>query len=216
MNEKIYEVDSHRLSHPSSTIIAGSSMSGKSVFTKKLLDNISYMYNPVPTRIILSFSEDQPIYNNMRHNNIVFVKGLEFDYDNPSNEPTLLILDDQMRDASKSGVIQDLFTKGVHHRNFSLILITQNLFNQGRFARDMRLNAHYYFIFKSPMFQSQVHSLNRQLYPLNPGFLEDAYKKSTIEPFSYMFLNLHPRCNDDLRVSSGILPSEEETIFLPK
>jgi len=33
----------------------------------------------------------------------------------------------------------DLFTKGSHHRNISVILITQNLFHQGRFSRYISL-----------------------------------------------------------------------------
>jgi len=37
----------------------------------------------------------------------------------------------------------DLFTKSSHHRNISFILITQNLFHQGRFCRDISLNAKY-------------------------------------------------------------------------
>jgi len=37
----------------------------------------------------------------------------------------------------------DLFTKGSHRRNISVILITQNLFHQGRFCRDISLNAKY-------------------------------------------------------------------------
>jgi len=41
----------------------------------------------------------------------------------------------------------DLFTKGRHHRNISVILITKNLFHQGRFSRDISLNAKYLVVF---------------------------------------------------------------------
>lgn len=215
MGEKTYFIFPHHIKHPASIIVAGVSMSGKTVFCSNLINSLNKVFFPVPTRIIISYSEDQPSYHKIKRDDTTFVKGLDFDYENIKNEPTLLIIDDQMRDGSKSNLIQDLFTKGVHHHNFSLIYITQNIFNQGKYARDMRLNSHYFVIFKSPTFVSQVQTLGRQIFPSKPHFLPDAYKKATEKPYSYLFLNLHPNCDDDLRVLTGILPNEEETYFLP-
>jgi len=36
-----------------------------------------------------------------------------------------------------------MFTRSNHHRNIGVNFITQNLFQQGRFCRDISLNAHY-------------------------------------------------------------------------
>ncbi len=213
--EKTYTINSNLIQHPASIILAGVSMSGKTVFCTNLIKSLESIFSPVPTRIIISYSEDQPTYNILKRKDTTFVKGLDFDYENINNEPTLLIIDDQMRDGSKSKLVQDLFTKGVHHHNFSLIYITQNIYNQGKYARDMRLNSHYFIIFKSPTFVSQVQTLGRQIFPCKPNFLPDAYKKATEKPYTYLFLNLHPNCDDDLRVLSGILPHEEETYYLP-
>ena len=58
------------------------------------------------------------------------------DFDNPENEPTLIVLDDFM-DSAYSTKASRLFTKGSHHRNISLVLITQNLFHQGPSSRDI-------------------------------------------------------------------------------
>lgn len=208
--------DKTMLKHPSSTIISGVSQSGKSVFCSRLIKYLDQVFSPVPQRLILSFTENQPIYAEMKHKNIQCVQGLDFDFENHDKVPTLIIIDDQMHDISRNIAVQDLFTKGVHHRNISLIIITQNLFNQGKYARDMRLNSHYLVIFKSPTFTSQVCTLSRQLFPSKHNFLVDAYKKATIKPYSYLFLNLHPMCEDELRVSTGILPDEEEIFFVPK
>lgn len=216
MAEKIFKVENYKFKHPASILIAGVSMSGKSVFSKKLIDNLSLMFYPVPTKVIISYTENQPLYSTIQHHNLKLVKGLEIDFENVTHEPTLLLVDDQMRDGSSNKEVHDLFIKGVHHRNISLMYITQNLFNQGRFARDMRLNLHYYIIFKSPTFLSQVSLLNHQLFPQAKGFLDDAYKKATEKPYTYLFLNLHPHCEDELRVSTSILPNEEQTFFVPK
>jgi len=43
----------------------------------------------------------------------------------------------------------DLFTRGNIYRNNSVILITQNLFRQDRYCRDISLNAHYVVALKN-------------------------------------------------------------------
>ncbi|KAG8229448.1 hypothetical protein J437_LFUL005553 [Ladona fulva] len=44
--------------------------------------------------------------------------------------------------------IVNLFTKGAHHWNLSVIFITQNLFHQGKGRRDISLNSHYIAIWE--------------------------------------------------------------------
>ena len=73
----------------------------------------------------------------------------------------------------------------------------------------------YFTIFKSATFQSQVQYLGRQLFPSAPKFLLDAYQKATEEPYTYLFVNLHPTCHDHLRVQSGILSNENQYVYTP-
>jgi len=61
--------------------------------------------------------------------NVSFVKGVP-DFDNSENVPTLIVLDDLM-DSAYYTKVSELFTKRSHHRNISLVLITQNLFHKG-------------------------------------------------------------------------------------
>jgi hypothetical protein len=46
-------------------------------------------------------------------------------------------------DSAYSTKVSELFTKGSHHRNISLVLITQNLFHQRPSVRDISLNSKY-------------------------------------------------------------------------
>ena len=75
--------------------------------------------------------------NNAPHHfkSVTFVKGIH-DFENPENVPTLIVLDDIM-DSAYSTKLSQLFTKGSHHRNISLVLIAQNLFHQGPSSRDI-------------------------------------------------------------------------------
>jgi hypothetical protein len=198
-----YDESSSALIHPFSWIIAGSSQSGKTEFTKHLIKHLDSMIFPKIDEDILSID-----------NRVNLVKDLDFDI--AKGENRLVIIDDQMNDALKNPKIQDLFTKGVHHRSISVILITQNLFPQEKFARTIRLNATYMSIFKSPTFNSQVVFLGRQLFPNTPKFLSSAYEKETETPYSYIFINLHPICDNHLRVRSNILPCQNNIIYIPQ
>jgi hypothetical protein len=50
------------------------------------------------------------------------------DFINGGDKPSLILLDDLLNNAYSKDVC-DLFTKDSHHRNISVILITQNLFH---------------------------------------------------------------------------------------
>ncbi|CAH3183243.1 unnamed protein product [Porites lobata] len=67
---------------------------------------------------------------------IEFVKGIPTALEQDSyfdvNKRNLIVFDDQVIDASKDKRIVNLFTRGSHHRNLSVIYIVQNLFHQGK------------------------------------------------------------------------------------
>jgi len=76
---------------------------------------------------------------------VSFVKGVP-EFENPEIIPTLIVLDDLMETAYSTKVSQ-LFTKGSHHRNISLVLITQSLENISSFHKtylDVCKNPHTY------------------------------------------------------------------------
>ena len=81
------------------------------------------------------------------------------------NKRDLMVFDDQMIDASKDKRIVNLFTRGSHHRNLSVIYIVQNLFHQGKGSRSISLNSHYLVLFKNPRDKLQILTLAKQMYP---------------------------------------------------
>ena len=89
---------------------------------------------------------------------------MQDNFANEVNEPCLIILDDLLNDAY-SGEVCRLFTKGSHHRNVSIILITQNLFHQAKYCRDISLNAKYIVLIKNARDKNQFTNLARQVYP---------------------------------------------------
>lgn len=76
-------------------------------------------------RVIFYYSEWQTAYTNYG-TSIEFREGLPQSADY-ANDPRakLIIIDDLMRESSNNSVV-DLFTKGSHHKNLSVMFLTQN------------------------------------------------------------------------------------------
>jgi len=98
------------------------------------------------------------------HKNVSFHEGVPQNFGNDHGRHCLIILDDLLNEVYSKDVC-DLFTKGSHHKNISFILITQNLFHQGRFCRDISLNAKYLVALKNVRDKSQLQYLARQVHP---------------------------------------------------
>jgi hypothetical protein len=72
--------------------------------------------------------------------NITFIKGLS-EVENINN--SVFIFDDLMsHDVDDKNVLY-LFTVGSHHRKNSVIFLSQNIYEKGKYVRTISLNAHY-------------------------------------------------------------------------
>ena len=162
--------------HPFTCMVAGMTGSGKTVWVQSLLTQPYRMINLPPERIVWCYSQWQPAYMDMLVTipNIEFVKGiptpLEQDAYFNVNKRNLIVFDDQMIDAGKDKRIVNLFKRGSHHRNLSVIYIVQNLFHQGKGSRSISLNSHYLVLFKNPRDKLQVLTLAKQMYPGHTEF----------------------------------------------
>ena len=102
--------------------------------------------------------------------------------------------------------IANLFTKGSHHRNLSVIYIVQNIFHQGTETRNISLNTHYIVLFKSPCDKQQILTLARQInLGRVPKFMH-AYEKAT----SHRHVDLKPTTHDHHRLKKNVLPGERD------
>ena len=120
-------------------MVAGMTGSGKTVWVQSLLQQAQTVIDQPPReRIIWCYSQWQPAYTQllMMIPTIEFVKGIPASLENDSyldvNIHNLIIIDNQMNEAGKDNRIVNLFIKGSHHRNLSVIYIVQNLFHQGK------------------------------------------------------------------------------------
>ncbi len=200
------------LRHPFTALVAGPTGCGKTRFVFRLIENADVMIDPTPRKIVYCYSEYQQLFDKYRR--VDFRQGLPDLQDFDGSEPVLLVIDDLMNETDES--IANLFTKGSHHRNISVLFLIQNLFHKNRHVRTISLNSHYMVLFKNPRDASQFASLARQMYPNRSAFAVEAYKDATREPFSYLFVDLRPEQDEDLRLRTNIFPNETRYVYVPK
>ncbi|XP_071581967.1 uncharacterized protein [Temnothorax nylanderi] len=219
-----------RWKHPWTSIVCGPTGCGKTIFVKTFLRQLSHMSDVRFERVLFYYAEWQEAYRHLQYdareeavpkkkNIIEFHEGLPRpeDYSADPLSPKLVIIDDLMRESSSCDAIVDLFTKDSHHKNLSVILISQNLFHHGRGQRDISLNANYIVVFKNPRDRAQIRHLARQVFPNDPKFLEEAYYDATSRPHGYLLLDLKQSTPDEYRFRTCIFPDDTaHFVYVPR
>ena len=215
------EIGSTKLNKPFRLIAAGGSGSGKTEYVKNLVnknhfsssfDQIYYFYPDYLPEIPAEFDTQ-----------VIYKPGLPCKSELASlPRNTLLILDDLMTEVSQCEDISKLFSVIARKRNISIILIVQNIYERGRYFRNIRLNATGLVLFK---FYASVDVYGRIIRDLGlckyvtKQQMEDIYE----ENFQYIYLDLDPNCQYNFgRVRSNIFDEyfsiyyQMEYIAIPK
>ena len=198
---------------PFRCIISGPSGCGKTYFVERFIRNIGLMTDPPPTEIIWAYAEWQPTYDRLRPLGVQFVEGIPDTSHWDVNTRRLCILDDLMDETNAS--VTQLFTKGSHHRNISVIQILQNLFSKNKEARTISLNSNYLVLFKNPRDNAQVSHLAKQIFPTNLKYVNQSYINATQNAHGYLLFDLTQDTPDTLRLRTNIFPGEQQVVFVP-
>jgi len=137
--------------HPFSCIVSGTSFSGRTSFCIRFLQNIDALYTERKFGVWIDwcYGEKSAVPSRQQlSSNISCNEGVPEEFGDAHGEPCLVILDDLLNDVYSKQVC-DLFTRGSHHRNISVIFILQNLFIQDGFCRGISLKSHYLMALKT-------------------------------------------------------------------
>ena len=144
-------MDAPRFITPFSMGLFGRRESGKTYFVTELLKNQESMIkSPFKKIIWICKTFQNEVYKKLMQRKQFEI---EFIDDIPNfdamgkQENTLIVLDDLQTEASKNAQVCALFTRG-RHLNFSVIYLSQNLFHQGKYSRDMTLNLDYIILLR--------------------------------------------------------------------
>ena len=132
-------------------------------------------------------------------------------------KPLLLVLDDLLLSISEQQ-LSEYYLKDSHHQNFSIIFVTQALFD--RKLRVPRQNAQYLVLMRSPNSELSIRNIGVQLFPRRLSYFLDSYRLATSKPYGYLVIDMHAASDSTLRLRSGVFKEDREqgesSIFIPK
>ena len=193
-------------------VIAGCTGAGKTRWTLRLLKNLGHMYDVPPRRVLYCYGIWQDLYEDIqRLPSVDMIEGLPSKEMLEGMENTLVILDDLVHRVIGDPEMELLFTQKCHHQKLSVIMLTQNVFQQGKHARTITLNTWYLVLFENARDRQQVATLGRQLFPgKHKGFME-AYDDATSEPYGYLVIDTAPQSRYRLR--THVFPGEDPVVY---
>ena len=112
----------------------------------------------------------------------------------------VLVFDVLMEEGGQDKRVLDLFTKDSHHRNITVLYLTQDLFPPGKFSKTINRNAHYIVAFKNPRDQTGIRTILLQAFPDRWRQVLRLFKRITARPFGYLMLDVHPASDDRYRL----------------
>ena len=71
------------------------------------------------------------------------------------------------------------------------------------------LNSHYLVLFKNLRDKLQILTLAKQMYPGQTDFFLNQYEEAVKRPFGYLLIDLKTTTQDNCRLRTNVLPSEE-------
>ncbi|MEW8543593.1 MAG: hypothetical protein AB2693_08650 [Candidatus Thiodiazotropha sp.] len=126
--------------------------------------------------------------------------------------PTLLIIDDLMKNATGDDDVCELFTEGAHHRNLSVICMLQNIFYKAKGTRTMNLNSQYLVLFKNPRDIQQIAFLARQMYASDWKKFLETYKEAVNKPYGYLLVDLKQDTPESQRLKTDIFTTQQKNL----
>ena len=201
-----------------SIALVGPSCSGKTVMLLRMIQ--SEMFEHKVENILCCYLVHQPIYDQMGEyvSNFVLHQGVpekKFvdDFLEKSKGHSLIIIDDLGHILGSNPEIASYFSVGTHHRDFTLVIMLQQLFFKGVHAKLIQMNTSYLILKKQLRDVSQVGILARQMYPTNWKEFMKIYEDATKEKYGYLVINTHPQSDTPTRLMTKIFPRERTIAY---
>lgn len=203
---------------PFNMVVSGPSQVGKTTFVKRLLSRRTCTpgsISPSFDRVIYVYGEEQPGLREQLPIGTELQKGWSTAMldDISPNQNNVLVLDDVTSDCKDDPSISNLFTRGGHHRNISIILLTQNYFFGGRSALDIRRNTHYLILFACKQDNRQISAFAQRVFPAKWRNMLAAYEDETATPRGHLLIDMTTQCPQKYMIRSKVL-TDNPVVFV--
>lgn len=208
-----------KFKHPMTARFVGPTSCGKTTFLCHIIEQ--KLIDPWPQNILYCYGSawQTPVFDRLKKkHNVTFCKGFDESMiqSHAGSGPLLVICDDLVLEMKDSESAANMFMRGSHHLNMSVILIEQTLFPKGRSSVSLKQNSHYTVLFKSPSDALGVATLSRQMFPNRGGkFMVDSFHDCTQDPFTYLIVDSKQDTPDDVRLLTRIDdPARHPSVYM--
>ena len=208
---------------PTTMVLTGCTQSGKTTWIKRLVQNLDDLFPLDPPKSVLyCYAIFQPVFTEMQseHIKVEFHEGVpsedtinSYKKENPGH--CIIILDDLMQTICHSKTIENVFTRGSHHQNITVLYVNQNLFCQGKSSISITRNAHYVILFECADLL-QIEIFGKQMGKSKSQVLMEAYMDVISEPYGYLIIDRSPRRNRLYQFRSKVFPGEDTIVYTEK
>ena len=203
-----------RLKHPFTGLVVGPTQCGKTTLVINLIERADEAFVPSPERFIWCYDKFPPAADHI-DKEIKFVDGLPDVEDMlDDSKRTIIVIEDLMSETNRS--VSKLFTKRSHHRNVSMIYVSQNLYSKNKENRTISLNTHYLVLFKNSREVSQIACLGRQIYPYDSKHFHEAFNDATLQPHNYLLMDCKQSTSEEFRLRASVFPDSGLTVYVKK
>ena len=193
--------------------ISGPSRCGKSIFITSLLQNRKIFMKKCPEVICFVFSVYQEeIYDQLRYGIVDYFiedddqleRNIQRIVEENKGKSTLIIYDDLINSNNLSFIAKQ-FTVTGRHSGISQVFVSQKLFPKDENIRLISNNSDYLVIFKNPRNATEIRILSNQM---SKNVLSKIFHEATLEPYSYLFIDLTQECIPQKRYLSHLFNSD--------
>lgn len=195
-----------RIQCPMTMIISGPPLAGKTWFAIRLLEESHRLMNPPPQNIVWFYGEQTGDLRRIRERGIQTIAGLPEDgfEEYIVGETNLFIFDDMMTEISSDKSLTHLVTRASHHRNISVIFLTQDHFYNGSERKTFSRSAHYLVLFRNPLDLSSIYALANKIAPKNVKSFLRIFQTATNKPNGYLFVDGRQSTPSDAKFRTDI------------
>ena len=219
MSDYCYKIFNACFLHPFNMTIGGPTQAGKSTFIFNLLKNKSRLIDKDVHYIVLFHGQETNLHRELAtlfKDQIVIVEGLPESFDSyiKPNLNGLFVFDDMFDVAYDSKMLTNMICKQSHHESISTIVVTHNVFADGKQRKNMWRNNHYLVLMKNKLDMSVPHTLASRLMPKNRKTFINIFEKATSRSYGYLVIDGHPLSIPEVKYRTNIF-EDHQIIFIP-
>lgn len=220
--ENQFEIFDARIKHPFRMIVAGPSMSGKTVFVTELIKNAFQLIDSQINNIVWFYGIRTKILENILtyetyKTKISLIEGFPDSIEKyiQSNANNLFIFDDLMLESVSNKDLTEIFTRKSHHLNISIILIMQDIFYKGTERKTFLRNSQYLVLFSNPLDLSSIYCIATKIMPKRVNIFMEIFFEATKSAHGYLFIDGAQKTPNRARLKTNIF-SPYQTVFISK